>query len=231
MKELDTLTSKQFAMFLRVQRFGVENATEFPETSTGGELFTDLDQLIAEMSAAVANQDKGEGRAATISKNTARQALLDDLKAIARTARSLENTIPELRGKFKIETNPSNQNLLAAARAFASYAAPHREKFAKFDLPENFLDDLAADIAAFDHATSHSLGALNNRTTATRTLKDVIVRAVSTVRDLDTVINNRFRKNPLKLEQWNRAKTVQRGTGRGAAQPAQPSDQEGSVAA
>ncbi len=218
---MDSTTSKQYDRFIRVQRFGVENAADFPENSTVRKLFADLDLLIAELAAAAASQDTGARRAATLTKNRTREALIDDLKAIARTSRTVAKTVPELRGKFTLSNTPSDKSLLSTARAFTNYATPHREKFIELDLPENFLEDLAADVEAFANAANNLLGELNNRSAATQTLRDAIRRGLSTVGNLDTVIQNRFRGNNLKLKEWERAKTRRTSVGRGPAQAKQ----------
>ena len=69
---MNSITSKQYDRFLRVQRFGVDNLAEFPENTTGRRLFTELDSLITEVATAAASQDKGARRAATSNKSRSR---------------------------------------------------------------------------------------------------------------------------------------------------------------
>lgn len=218
-------------MFLRVRRFGVENADRFPQTTAGEQFFADLDRIIAEFTANTARQVDGEQRSAFASKARTRTALRTDLNAVARTARSLERDIPELRGKFRVPGGLSDPDLLALARAFAEYAAPWRDRFVAHALPENFLEDLLADIANFEAATERKSAATGIRSTAVRTIDELAGQGADLVSRLDAVVRNTFRGNNGKLVEWKRARTLDKITGRGPAasegknaetRPAQP---------
>ncbi len=199
-------------MLLRVRRFGLEHASLFPEHTTAGTLFADLDRLINEFTAATAGHVDGEKRSAAGAKARARRALREDVDAISQTARALSDEIPDLDGKFKVRNPLSDSDLSALARAFGMYAAPWRERFIRQGLPENFLDDLATDLAAFESAGEWKATADNRRASAGRTLEQLAEQGVKTVAKIDSIVRNVFRRDDRKLAEWKRAKTVVTGT-------------------
>lgn len=208
---MKTLLKKKFDMLLRVRRFGVENVSLFPERTPAGTLFSDLDRVINEFTAATAGHVDGEKRSAAGAKSRARRALREDVDAISQTARALTDDIPDLDGKFKVRNPLSDSDLAALARAFGLYAAPWRERFVRQGLPENFLDDLAADLAAFESAGEWKATADNRRAAAGRTLEQLAEQGVKTVAKIDSIVRNVFRKDDRKLAEWRRTRTVGSG--------------------
>jgi hypothetical protein len=205
---MKNLLKKKFDMLVRVRRFGVENAPLFPERTPAGMLFADLDRVINEFTATTTGHVDGEKRSAAGAKSRARRALREDVDAICQTARVLSDEIPVLDGKFKFRKPLSDSNLAVLARAFGAYAAPWRERFVRQGLPENFLEDLAADLAAFESADEWKATAASQRAAAGRTLERLADQGVKTVAKIDSVVRNVFRKDQWKLAEWKRAKTV-----------------------
>lgn len=218
-------------MFLRVRRFGVENADRFPQTTAGGQFFADLDRIIVDFTANTSRQVDGDQRSAFAGKARTRTALRADINAVAYTAKSLERDIPDLRGKFRISGGLSDPDLLALARAFAEYAAPWRDRFIAHALPENFLEDLLADIANFEAAVERKSAATGNRSAAVRTLDELAGRGAGIVTRLDAIVRNTFRGNEGKLAEWKRARTLDKITGRGAVTEAKTQKAQAAQAA
>jgi hypothetical protein len=218
-------------MFLRVRRFGVENADRFPASTSGGQFLAELDHIIADFAGGMAGQIAGAQRSASDTKARTRQALRTDLDVIARTARSLEPDIPELRGKFPRSNSLSDMDLIALARAYAGYATPWRDQFVAHALPENFLEDLLADIANFEAAVERKSAATGNRSAAVRTLDELAGRGAGIVTRLDAIVRNTFRGNEGKLAEWKRARTLDKITGRGAVTEAKTQKAQAAQAA
>jgi subtilisin family serine protease len=61
--------------------------------------------------------------------------------------------------------------VLATARAFVTDATPLAAKFVEYEMPADFLTDLAADIAAFEHAIAADVGVINNSWGYTRPVR------------------------------------------------------------
>ena len=209
---MKTLPKKRFEMLQRFRRFGVENASALPGHTPAGTYFSELDRIIGDFKALMAEQVDGEKRAAAGTKTRARKALREDIEAINRTARALAAEIPELNGKFRVRNPLPDPDLLALARAFGNYAAPWRDQFVTQGLPENFLDDLAADIAVFEAAREQKAVAYHLRASAARTLDELSDKGGKIVSRLDVVIRNVFRGDTRKLADWKRAKTMATGT-------------------
>lgn len=216
---MDTQQQKRFNMFLRVQQFGVEHAGIFADNTYGGRLFVEIGQIVADMVRGVAGQNEGEKRAAVNKLTKAKKALVEDLQAIARTGQTMTNEIPELVGKFKLVTPLSNADLLGTARAFAGFAEPYRANFIERNLPANFLEDLEADIAVFEAALRDRIAVFNQRTAASRAVRTGAKKGMDSVKQLDAVVRNTFRGNQVKLDEWKRARALNRVGGKGAVLP------------
>lgn len=214
---MDTQQQKRFNMFLRVQQFGVEHAGVFAENTYGGRLFLEIGLIVADMVRGVAGQNEGERRSAINRLSKAKKALVEDLQAIARTGQSMTGEFPELVGKFKLVTPLANAELLGAARAFAGFAEPYRAKFIERNLPADFLEDLEADIVVFESALRDRITASSQRTAASRAIRSGATKGMDSVKRLDAVVRNTFRGNHAKLEEWKRAKALNRVNGRGSA--------------
>jgi hypothetical protein len=128
-------------------------------------------------------------------------------QSVVRHGRSA-TTFPNWPENSKSETRSPDPDLLALARAFGENAGPWGERFVTQGLPENFLEDLAADIAAFKGAGERKALADNRRAAAGKTLDELTERGVKTVSRLDAIVRNVFGKNDRKLGEWKRARTV-----------------------
>lgn len=204
-------------MFQRVQLFGQENAEQLRQSNTGRQLLDNLNRIVADFTLNMGLQVDGEQRSAFESKARARLALREDLLAIARTARSLVRENPDLGDKFRLRGSLADPDLVAHARAFIQYAEPWRSQFVAYALPENFLEDLASDIANFESATEMKSTAIGNRSAAFRSLAQLGNQGRDVVASLDVVVRNIFRGDRLILAAWERATTLDKIPGRGPA--------------
>lgn len=197
-------------MFLRVREFGIVNLADFPAESFAGRLFTQLNDIYADASISAVGQVSKNPRPASARKERARSALRDDIVAIARTAQTIDLRRPELSLTFLPPKKPTDQNLLATARAFAQNAEAFHDEFIQRGLPENFLDDLESDIAAFEQAISGKISMIQSASAALRSLRNATARGMETVRKLDPIVRNTYRGKSHKLHEWQRARTVAR---------------------
>src|SRR6185295_17873457 len=118
--------SRRLQMFARVRDFGTAHTADFAANSIGKELFTTLATTITEVDSHGSAEASGVGlaRQGTATRTQARDELREDLDAIKRTARALEDAIPGISDKFRVPKDNNDQSLLSAARAFATDAAP-----------------------------------------------------------------------------------------------------------
>jgi hypothetical protein len=210
---------------MRCSEFGMAEAASFPANTLGGKLFADLKALNVELNTHAAKQSSGKSSAeqGTASKDEARGNLRDDLEAISRTARSIAEGMPGLDDKFRLPRGAANdQELVAAARAFATDALPMKATFIEYGMPADFLDDLNDDIEAFDAAVSAQEAGRRERVTATAAIDEVIERGMQMARRLDAIVYNVFRDQPSKLAAWKSARHVERAPKRKKETPPSP---------
>jgi hypothetical protein len=116
-----------------------------------------------------------------------------------------------LEDKFRIPRgNVNDVDLLNIARAFAADALPLADGFTEHGLPGNFLEDLNADIEAFERAIDEQQRSKRERVSATAGLDDAVERGVNKVRQLDAVVRNKFRDHLARLAEWETARHTQR---------------------
>ena len=128
-----------------------------------------------------------------------------DLEAINRAAR-----IMGLGNEFQLPPEDNDRLLLNAARAFAANALPLKAQFIAHEMPEDFLEDLAADIAAFETAIANQNDAVGGHVAAGEALDDLFDEATEQQNDLDGFMRNKFANNAEVLAEWTRASHVER---------------------
>lgn len=224
MNDSDT---RRLEMFMRVDQFGTTEAARFPAGTFANELFANLRQIISDLEAQAGAQESGRGsaRQGGQSKAVAREELRQTLEAISRTARAMSATMPGLEDKFRAPRSVSDQQLLAIARSFAAEALLVKAEFIKRGLASTFIEDLNADIAAFEEAMTQRIQGTQEHIAATASIDDLVDRGMSTVRELDAIMRNTFAGNPAKLAAWLSASHVERNPQRNtptAPAPAPP---------
>lgn len=205
--------NRRYQTFLRVQDFGEAREADFAANSLGKQYFTTLANIITELADHSASKASGFGlsRQGTTTRRQARDELMEDLRAISRTARVMSDDMPGLEEKFRLPRGRiSDQNLLALARAFAIDAAPLAAQFIAHELRADFLADLAADIAALDEAISRQSSGVGDHVAANAAIDDAIDRGIEIVRKLDAIMKNKYANNPAVLAEWLSASHTER---------------------
>jgi hypothetical protein len=199
-------------MLRRVRDFFASHAAQFATGSKGKELLEMLEDEINALEAHAAAQSSGKSTAlqGTSSKEDARQALYQQIKAINLTAHSLAFETPGLDDKFRMPRGNNDQTLLNTARAFAADAVPLKATFIQYEMPATFLEDLDAAIADFEQSISSQNLGRENALTATASLGQSTEKAVGIVRQLDAIVRNKFRDAPATLTVWESATHIER---------------------
>jgi hypothetical protein len=220
---MDDRERRGFEMFGRVQDFGAESAGDFPAGTLGNELFGTLNTAVADMERQLAAQSSGAGdaRRGTVSKSAARRALRDDLDEISRTARAMAFESPGLDEKFRLPRPLNDQVLLTTARSFAADAVALKDSFIRHELPADFLEDLAADIAEFEAGDEDQNLGREDQVSAGAAFDDAYDKAMNAVRRLRVLVRNKYRNNAAKLAAWERASHIERTPRQKTAPPAQ----------
>jgi hypothetical protein len=209
---MDSLEARRYEMLTRVREFGAAHAASFPAATLGGELFAEVAAAVGELETHAARQSSGAGaaRQSSTSKEVARAALREDLSAISQTARAMSFETPGLDNKFRMPHKASDQELVNTARAFATDCAPLSAEFIRYEMRANFVEDLRADIAAFEEAINQKHAGKETRVAATVAIDTATERGLKAVRRLNAIVRNKFRGDDSTLAAWTSASHVER---------------------
>lgn len=216
--------NRKYQMFVRVRNFCTAHTTDFAANSLAAQLIAALVALITTLDGLIAEQVSGRGaaREGSSTRGAARAALRDSMEAISRTARTLALTIPGLDEKFRVPQASNDQKLIAAARGFARDAAPHAAQFIAHELPADFIEELNEDIAALQSAIDHHTDGVGDHVGARAGIDRLVDEASQMVRQLDTIIRNKYRNDPVVLAEWASASHTERDPKRKPAAPTPP---------
>jgi hypothetical protein len=216
---MDDNHNRRHSMFVRVREFIQQRIADFAETGVVRQLFTQLKVIISEVEQLAADQASGIGlaRLGTQTRGDARVALRDAIDAIYRVARTMG-----VESQFQRPTANNDEALLHAARSFATNALPLKAQFIAHEMPEDFLDDLNADINDLEAAIVAQGNAVGDHVSASAAIDDAIDRGVETVRKLDPIMKNKYASNPGILAEWMSASHTERAPKRAPATPTPP---------
>ncbi|MBD0325585.1 MAG: hypothetical protein ICV68_04100 [Pyrinomonadaceae bacterium] len=196
----------------RVRVFAVNIAASIPAGSRGAQLATALDAKITEAETQAAKQDAAtlDRQESTEQKRVAINTLKGQMRAMNRTARSIDEQMPGIADQFKMPTD-SDQAVLNRARAFIEAATPIPNEFTSRGFPASFLTDMQATIDAVDQAEDRQSAALAAQTAATKALAVILKQLREIIRELDSIIRNLFRNDPATLAAWESASHIESG--------------------
>jgi len=220
---MDDLENRRREMFIRVHGYAVTRSADFGPTTMGGQTFTALGELIAELNDQASSQATGFGLAeqGTSRRSVTRQALRDALRAINRTAEAIAQDIPGFDNPFGMPPSGNDQNLLHAARAIAASATPVSAQFISHAMPADFLADLNSDIADFEAAINHQATGVGTHISASASIDQLIADGLKLVKKLDAIVRNTYSNAPAALAEWTSASHTEHGPKR--TQSASPS--------
>jgi hypothetical protein len=202
----------RYNMFLTVRQFGSENAADFPAGSIGATQFAEVNTVIDLIGGRATEQSGGasETRQGYLNKDTARENAREAMKEISRTARSMEYQFPGISTKFRMPRNRNDQELIAAGWAFAEDAVQYQNGFVDYGLPTDFIEDLTADLQAFQDSFDVPAAGIGEQVAATAEIGSLVRRGMIAVRVLNGVIKNKYRDNVGKLAAWATASHIER---------------------
>src|SRR5215207_3363414 len=202
--------------FLRVQAFGRECFGAAAPTSFVRVRLTVLDSVVNGLDSSLAAQAAAlsAARQGTIAKDAALAKLLRTLEAVSRTARPMEADDPTLLQQFRVPHGQSVQSVLASAVSVAAAARQLQAEFILRGLPDSFVEEFEADIAALRDAVSRNIENRRAHVTATAAIEELCGRGMRVLRELDAYVRNTFASVPATLAAWLSASRVERRTPR-----------------
>jgi hypothetical protein len=219
-------------MLVRVRDFGAVHRAQFPESTRGGQAFAAVAAAVTQLREHSASKmsTAGEGRTA---KNVARQALLDKLEAVGRTARAIGGDIPGFEDPFRLpRQRQTDQTLLTAGRVFVHDAEGAKQEFVAHGMPPDFPADVTALVDRFEESITRRETLRGTQAAAQAGTAAALLAGLAAVRKLDVIVANQLGSDPVALGQWERARRVVHQRSRGsraaahtaaAAGPAAPS--------
>jgi len=207
---VNSLEIRRYDMLVRVRDFGAAHAERFAPDSLAAQAFTIVAQAVASLSEHAIRQISGHGsaRQATTTRAVARRALRGQLDTIARTAHAIGLDTPGVAQRFRIPRS-GDFPLLAAARAFATDAAPLAAEFIAHALPPDFIVALHTGIAEFEAAIGEQEDGKMQHIAARAGIGEALATGLAAVRRLDAIVPNAFREEPLAVAGWRRARHVE----------------------
>jgi len=89
-------------------------------------------------------------------------------------------------------------------------------------MPEDFLDDLSADINDLEASIVAQGNAVGDHVSASAAIDDAVDRCVEIVRKLDPIMKNEYASSPGNLAEWMSASHTERAPKRAPATPTPP---------
>ena len=212
-----TATRKTFG---NVAKFGDDFSADFPANSRGAKLLVRLDGVIARI-------DKTAPQQTTTGKLTKDQALnlLEDLMTgIAETARTVAAALkrPQLRADLHLTRGANEQEWLTDAQRILDRLDPQKhadatqitDEFIELEFPSDFIAKLGEYKLAVETAQSDQSGSVRTQTGATTSLTEDFAEGMSIAKELDTLCENRYGRNPQtkdarKLREWRQARHIE----------------------
>lgn len=217
---MTTLTTRRYAMFARVRDFGEAHRDLFPESSEGGQAFATVAAAVAKLGTNARSKlsSTRDGRQAKVA---AREALLDRLDAIVRTARAIAEKTPGFDDPFHLPRKQDDESLLLACPLFIDEAEAKKERFVRHGLSETFVADLNALVDQFGQAV-RLVDAAKQRTKVARTgIVAAQLAGLAAIRQLDVIVVNQLEHDPDALAHWEEARRIEYSNRRrSAAAPA-----------
>jgi hypothetical protein len=221
---MNSYNTRRYDMLKRVCDFGDGHTDVFPASSLGGKMFARVVTAVAALDehAAARVSTDGTVRDGARAKSAAREALRDALRAVSSTAQALAIDTPGLGEKFRLRNARTDQAIVNAARAFAQDASAYNAAFVAHGLPSTFRKDLDTAIHGLEAAIRDDEAGRNAQVAARDAFDAAMDEALTAIRRLDAIVDNRLRGDRAAITAWERARRVDRPSRarNGAAEPA-----------
>jgi len=203
---------RRYQMLQRVRRFADTFHDAFADIPLAGQMFTAVEESVDAFNREATRHVGAvqHARNSTIAKADARKAVLQQLRAIRRTARALAIDAKGLDERFRLPREPRDLLLASFARVVVRHAAPLEQTFIAYAMPGTFLADLTQAIRDFEAAIGHRHAATGAHISARVGIEQTVARGFGAVRRLDVIVTNRLGHDPSALAAWRCARRIER---------------------
>ena len=177
-------------------------------------LFVQLEGALTRLVELGADQDQASGTslAGTAGINSLVEAVHQDLVLISGTARTIRKSGESLDFDFALPKSAAHDVIIEAGEAFYRELSKDgvKEKFLEWEIRPDFLEDLRADLDAYE-------GKVQGRDNATQERKDAVsdIEAqeeilIGAIDGLDTLFKNKFQGDAKAYRDWREASKLVR---------------------
>lgn len=205
--------------FVAMREFNNRNGADYAAIAAAVASFNIIDGVIAVLDDLSAAQTSGARGLAVEKKSVIAAAMRRKMTAMARTARALNLDDPGFRRLFSVPNDNSYPKLLSAAREFVEEGNLHKDAMIALAMSPTLIDELSADIAAFDAAADDKADAQGGKVGATAGIDAEIERGMKAAKILDAIMKNVYDNNPSKLAEWTQARHIRRSPRKKPDQP------------
>jgi hypothetical protein len=210
----------RFDRAFRVQTFGRDNSADFAPDSKAAEHFLELTPIITKL-----ESDRVGKLRQPVGKKVCIDALNEDFKDIARTARAIVlddadfpislYRRPRTRSETPIATHADALLLLLEDQdqdtpAQITQKQALRAKFVAYELPEDFVEDLRADSDALTACNQEKHTDLQESVESTAAIDTLLDQVQGIITRLDAAVKNKYARVPEKLAAWRTASRIAR---------------------
>ena len=170
-----------------------------------------LEERLARAEALARQQVAGHQMAAgaTINKEELRIEIHKTIAVLAGLARPASREERELTvGILRPDVNGSHQAFLARSRVAADTGATHKDLLVRHGMPENFIEELNAQLDRYEEALNQQNAGRAAHVGARAELEAVTADIMLLVNQLDAVNRHHFRKDAESLAAWKSARDV-----------------------
>lgn len=214
--------SEIYNAFVRARDLGAQDVRDFPAESKGAQNLALIAAGADAIEAGNAVRESGALKQKFVLQGSAIAAVLEDLRDINATARAIAVDEPGFLEMFRMVDGDSPENVLASAEAIHRNAVEHQTKFLEYEIRADFIEDLAADIAALREAVEGKNVASGTQIGSTALKIEAVEEGLRAMRRLRGVVRNKYRDNPAKLAAWNSALHIRRSPAGNSEPPAAP---------
>ncbi len=210
---------RRYERILRVQTFGSEYAGDFAPGGKAAAHFAHLGRLVGQIDAAKAAQNP-----ALTTKETLLDALHEDLLNVSRTAQAIALVEPGFAVGYVLPSYPTEASHLTHADTVLNrledrpgdspealaVKASLRERFTSYEMPDDFVADLRADLDELRQANARNRGETQGGVENTATIGLLMSQGSAAIQHLDALMRNEFARQPERLRVWDSASRLER---------------------
>jgi hypothetical protein len=151
-----------------------------------------------------------DSRITTSAKTKERNALLDNMRRINKTAAFIATTVPEFDDQFKLPRSESDAALLYSAGLFSERAKSSADVLIQFSMPVTFLEDMTRQIRNLEQAIESRSEIQKRLKATTAAINSRMKTCMDAVLKLDIVMANTLRDDRIARELWETARRTRR---------------------